>query len=180
MNPSPLDESYLEWLYSQVGNPKTKTASRSYWSLLRQLYTKEFVWFVPNDDNRAEDGRDLRYAFENEMHIVCDQEWLDLGCSMLELLIGIAQRLEFATEVRARAWFWHLIHNLGLHDHTDAHYRSAGVEEEVDARLDKVIWREYRADGHGGLFPLRRRRPNQTGVELWYQMSAYILEREEG
>lgn len=59
----PLDEQYLKWLYRQVASSKYRNPARTYWSLLRQLYTTEFVWTVPNDDNRVEDGRDLRYEF---------------------------------------------------------------------------------------------------------------------
>jgi len=60
----PLDDLYLTWLYSQIGSIKLKQPSRTYWSLFRQLYTKEFVWIIPNDDNRIEDGRDLRFKFQ--------------------------------------------------------------------------------------------------------------------
>jgi len=46
----PLDELYFTWLYSQVGSVRTRNPARTYWSLLRYLYTKEFVWIIPNDD----------------------------------------------------------------------------------------------------------------------------------
>ena len=55
-----LDEDYLTWLYSQVGSVKLRNKAKSHWSLLRQMYTKEFIWLIPNDDNLLEDGRDLR------------------------------------------------------------------------------------------------------------------------
>ncbi len=46
----PLDERYFRWLCSQVVNVKLKNPSRTYWSLLKQLHTKEFVWIIPNDE----------------------------------------------------------------------------------------------------------------------------------
>lgn len=89
MSSPPLDELYFTWLYSQVGSVKDRNPSRSYWKILRKLFTKEFVWIVPNDDNRAEDGRDLRLEFLEEHDIQdVDPNWMRLGCSMLELLIG--------------------------------------------------------------------------------------------
>jgi hypothetical protein len=58
-----LDDLYLIWLYEQVGDVKVRSRNRTYWDLFRQLYSIEFIWFIPNDDNRAEDGEDLREQF---------------------------------------------------------------------------------------------------------------------
>jgi hypothetical protein len=55
----PLEEAYFRWLCNQVVNVKLKNPSRTYWSLLKQLHSREFVWIIPNDDNRLEDGRYL-------------------------------------------------------------------------------------------------------------------------
>jgi len=170
----PLDDLYLTWLYSQIGSIKLKQPSRTYWSLFRQLYTKEFVWIIPNDDNRIEDGRDLRFKFRDDEGLDdIDPEWMELGCSMLEMLIALSQRLSFEGEGKSRRWFWHLIENLNLNIYNDKH----GVPfEEVNAILDRVIWRTYNRDGSGGLFPLRRAARDQRKIEIWYQMSAYLLE----
>lgn len=171
----PLDEEYLTWLYAQVASVRQRSRSKTYWSLLRQLYVKEFVWWVPNDDNRVEDGRDLRYEFFAEMGIEDqDLDWTGLGCSMLEMLIGLSRRLEFEGGGLAKKWFWVLIDNLGLSEYHDNAYSDA---EAVDEILDCVIWRNYHADGRGGLFPLEAPEQDQTKIEIWYQLSAYILER---
>ena len=85
MTPELPDDAYLGWLYSQVASVHLKNPSRTYWSLFRCLYTTEFVWFVPNDDNRVEDGRALRYQFIEETGTEVDPEWLHLGCSMIDL-----------------------------------------------------------------------------------------------
>lgn len=170
----PLDELYFRWLYSQVGSVKQKNPARTYWSLLKQLFTKEFVWIIPNDDNRLEDGRDLRYEFVDEQNLDdVEPEWLGLGCSMLEMLIALANRLSFEDDQPADAWFWKLIENLGLRGFTD---RYPYDEEIVDEILDNVIWRTYEEDGRGGLFPLKHPNQDQRDVEIWYQLSAYLLE----
>ena len=170
----PLDELYFRWLYAQVSNVKLKNPSRTYWSLLRLLHMKEFVWFIPNDDNRLEDGRLLRFEFVelHELHDV-DPNWMDLECSMLEMLIGLSRRLWFEDDMPVDEWFWHLMENLGLNGLTD---RGGWSEQDVDEILDAVIWRTYEKDGRGGLFPLVEPKEDQREVELWYQMSEYLLE----
>lgn len=172
----PLDELYLTWLYDHVASVKLKNPSRTYWNLMRALFKTEFFWFVPNDDNRIEDGRDLRDEFLADQDIqVEDQDWLDLGCSMLELLIGLSRRLAFEAEGEPRIWFWEMIDNLGLYGYND---RVAFPHEAVKDILDQVVWRTYRRDGFGGLFPLQRADRDQRDVEIWYQLNAYLLERD--
>ena len=173
---APLDELYLNWLYAQVGSVKEKHPARTYWSLCRQLFTTEFVWIVPNDDNRLEDGRDLRKEFfEYEAIDDVDPEWMRLGCSMLEMLIGLSRRLAFEADGEPRDWFWVLMRNLGLDQCSDKYQHNY---EEIDDILNRVIWRTYRHDGHGGLFPLRNSETDQRDVEIWYQLNAYLLERD--
>lgn len=170
----PLDELYFQWLYSQVADPKLRGRTKTYWVLMRQLFTTEFVWFVPNDDNRLEDGRDLRYEFLVDSGIPdVHQEWMDLGCCMLEMLIGLSRRIAFQTDTPVQAWFWHILHNLGIANCNDA---AEDFTAHVDEVLQRVIFRNYDKDGRGGLFPLRNPEKDQTKVEIWYQMCAYILE----
>lgn len=173
----PLDDLYLKWLYRQVASVRLKDPTRTYWSLLRQLYTKEFIWLVPNDDNRVEDGRDLRHQFVISEGIDDpDPLWMGLGCSMLEMLIGLAHRCTFEAEGGSSEWFWHMVDNLNLGGFNDAYFRTEAQHRYVDNVLDTVIWRSYRRNGDGGLFPLRRSRRDQRQVELWYQLSCYLLE----
>ena len=173
---APLDELYLTWLYAQICSVKEKHPARTHWSLFRQLFTKEFVWIVPNDDNRLEDGKDLRREFlEYEAIDEVDPEWMRLGCSMLEMLIGLSRRLAFEAEGEPRDWFWVLMGNLNLDSCNDSIRHDY---EEVDEILDRVIWRTYKHDGHGGLFPLKHSDRDQRDVEIWYQLSAYLLEQD--
>lgn len=170
----PLDEAYFDWLYDQVGSVRIGNPSKTYWKMLELLFFKEFVWIVSNDDNRAEDGRDLRLEFVNEKGIKADRNWMDLGCSMLELLIGLSRRLAFEADGRASDWFWKLINNIGLDQYHDGMHLP---KEKINEILDNIIWRNYRPNGHGGLFPLDHAVEDQREVELWYQLSAYLLER---
>lgn len=171
-----LDEHYLTWLYSQVGSVKVRNPSKSYWSLFKQLYSTEFVWFIPNDDNRVEDGRDLRFEFLSDVGRNDDSDWINLGCSVMELLVALSRRLAFEAGGDSHDWFWVLIGNLGLSDYTDSYILKNSAEEEIEDVVNTMIWRTYDHDGHGGLFPLQDAQRDQRDVELWYQLSAYVLE----
>ena len=173
MSARDLDVRYLTWLYSQVSSTRTRTGPKTYWNLFHQLFQTEFAWFVPNDDNRAEDGRALRTEWTGEEGIEADHEWLSLGCNFLELLIGLSRRLSFETDGDVSVWFWQLIENLGMSGFTDARYFEA---EEVDDITHRVMFRSYDRDGNGGLFPLRRASKDQRKVEIWYQLSEYLLQ----
>lgn len=170
-----LDGRYLTWLYGQVGSVVEKNPSKTHWTVLRQLYTTEFVWFIPNDDNRAEDGRALRQEFLNYEGIRnVDPDWMHMGCSMLELMIALARRISFLDGKGPAAWFWQLMENLDLEKYND---NTLVPEKQIESILGDVIFRTYGRNGRGGLFPLRRASHDQTKVELWYQLNAYLLEQ---
>lgn len=168
-----LDDLYLSWLYDQVGGVRVRNKSRTYWDLFYQMYNKQFIWIVPNDDNRVQDGLDLRYEWLLDSDIPQPPEWTNQGCSFLEMLVALSRRLAFEGEGHPSTWFWHLIDNLGLHECTD---RPKYNQRMVDEILDSVIWRTYEPNGRGGLFPLRYPKHDQRDVELWYQMSEYLLD----
>jgi hypothetical protein len=174
----PIDDRYFEWLYGQVAAVRNRNPARSYWALCRQLYAREFVWFVPNDDNRVEDGKELRIEFMNEQDPgPADPAWMELGCSMLEMLIGLARRAAFQDGDNTIEWFWRFVDNIGLTDYTDeVMERDRGTQIDVEVALEQVIFRTYAPNGVGGLFPLQHAREDQRGVELIYQLYAYINE----
>lgn len=172
----PLDELYFEWLYRQVGDTRVKNPNRTYWGMLKQLFLKEFVWIIPKDDNRIQDGKDLRYEFVDQSGLGdVDQGWINQGCSVLEVVIAISRRLSFEIDGESRDAFWILLGNLGLLRYVDSRPLPADEIEEI---LDRFIWRTYSPDGRGGMFPLQHPGEDQTKVELWYQLSAYVLEKD--
>lgn len=174
---TPLDEHYFEWLYRQVCSAKVKNPNRTYRNLLWMLYTEEFLWFVPNDDNRVEDGKVLRHEYLQKHDLTPDDvglDWFELNCSFLEVLIGLARRLDFLMNGGQDEWFWEMLDNLDLHKYNDTVHIP---QQEVKRVVDRVVWRTYRYNGHGGLFPLQQAREDQRDTELWYQLNAYILER---
>lgn len=174
----PLDESFFIWLCNQVDDVTSDDPRRTHYKLLKQLYTKEFIWFVANDNNRLEDGKDLRRTFIHETigdqgMVTVDGEWMRLGCSVLELMVGLSRKLSFEAEGEPYYWFWRLMENIGLHKYSDDRRIPRRRVEDI---LDRLMFRQYDANGNGGFFPLRGPCDDQRGVELWYQMSAYISE----
>jgi hypothetical protein len=172
-----LDDFYFEWLYKEaVGATRDPNPARSFWMLARQLYEIPFTWSVPNDDNRAEDGKCLRDEFVMETHIQdVDQDWMDLDCSMLEMLIALSRRASFESSGETGDWFWHILRNLQIDRYSDLRYNT-GVKADVNRVVERIIYRKYERNGDGGLFPLRNATKDQRKAELLEQMSLYLLE----
>jgi hypothetical protein len=175
VNTKPLDELYFIWLYRQVANPDIRDPSLTYWKLLKELFTKEFIWLIPNDDNRIGDGKALRSEFVQDEDLSdVDRDWAELGCSVLELMLGLARRLAFEAEGEPHFWFWIMMENLGINKYSDE-WRLP--RKHIQKILDRVIFRTYKENGVGGFFPLKHPEQDQRKVELWYQLSAYVLEQ---
>lgn len=178
---SPLDEKYFAWLYRKIGAVTNRNPERGHWELARRLYTTKFEYFVPNDVNRAMDGIALRVEFlDKHPNVTYTLDWMNLECSMLEMLIALSRRLNYHTDDGALAggtggWFWELMGNVNLSHYTDAIWSNRCLEE-TDRVLNRINRRTYNTNGHGGLFPLTRPELDQRKVELWYQMSAYLIE----
>lgn len=175
----PINEVYFTWLCDRVNVNYGRPTDKTFHSLLGLLHGKEFVWVVPNDDNRLEDAMDLRHAFFNENHINNPGHLL-MGIpplSVLEVIIGLTERLAFLDGGNSSDWAWRLIENLGLHKQADP--ITPRKERYIDDILEKLIWRTYEPDGTGGFFPLAFPDGNQTKVEIWHQMTFYLGEQPE-
>lgn len=132
--------------------------------LMKQLHQTYFVWVIPMDDNRAEDGLELR----SRLDYISDED-----CSVLEMLIALAERASHQYGGSPLEWFGTFLENLDLLQFTDG---SVYNEYYVDEILHKWMTRDIQPDGSGGLFPLRHPPQDQRETEIWYQMSAYIIE----
>ena len=166
-----LEKDYFEWLTSQIiidGHRKVTM----YTGMLELLHQKEFVWIVPNDDNRIGDSMDLRAEFLGGAH-----HSFQKGVSVLEVLVSLSRRMEFTVEGDARKWAGKLLENLDLHKMQDP--LSKRKVELIEEILETLVWRTYDRDGVGGFFPLAWTEDDQTKVELWYQMNAYVNEMPE-
>jgi hypothetical protein len=171
----PLENLYFNWLVAKVLNLKPLRTSDTYLKLLRKLHRTEFVWMLSGDDNRADDGKELRREFILQAEIPDNPEWrTQIGCSVLEMLIAFARRAEFQDRTPTPDWFWEFITNLGLDKFNDKNFDS----EFVELVLDDLIWRTYAPDGNGGLFPIRNPIQDQRDVEIWYQFCEYLVDQD--
>lgn len=163
-NPGHNDTDYFRWLAGVVDVCGDVDSPDLF--LLRCLYDKEFFWTVHNDENRAEDVRGLVEMYEEETGQNPEH---DCSCSVLEVLIALAQRMNFQVGGNTASYFWEMVNNLQLFDRLDP--------KEINVKLDRFLYRIYSVDGHGGLFPLHRTRDDQRDIELWVQMSQYLHEK---
>jgi len=173
----PLDELYIEWLYkSFVGATSNPNPNSTFWELAKQLYEMPFTWIIEDDGNRAERGKELRQDFIRECEIQdIEVNWLQIDCSVLEMLASLACRASFESWGEPGDWFWKFLENLGLNHYNDRIYSKA-IMEEVDAVVRRWLDREYEKDGVGGLFPRQHAERDQTKVNIWYQLQGYLLE----
>lgn len=167
----PIEHVYFDWLCRKVNNPTVPTPSLTYFNLLKTLHQTEFVWVNSRDENRAEDGLELRVHFLILGDIPDDIEWRNAPCSLFEMLIAFSNRAEFATDYSSYFWFWHFIRNLDLYNYNDA---ADYDEETVKEILNAFLWREYEPEGYGGLFPIPETKNDQTHIEIWYQFCEYV------
>lgn len=170
----PIESAYFKWLCAKMMQPEMRTPSQTHWNLLRELQNTEFVWVEAMDENRAEDGLDLRREYVETTHDESDPSWAHLGCSVLEMLIAFSRRASFVTERRSRDWFWEFLRNLGIDHLSDGVFHG----HDISGILDRFVWRTYDYNGQGGLFPLDDPNEDQRKVEIWYQFCEYLVDHD--
>lgn len=172
-------EDYLNWLYSQI----EKRDSSDFKEFVYDLHSYPFICQVANDDNRVEDGIELRYKFADEKKVELSKEFLSEGCTLLEMLVALSYRMDFILFDQSRGprhqlYFWLFIDNLKLKKYTNDDEKGDISRKRKFNRvvINKFLRREYQANGSGGLFPLENPVSDQREVEIWYQMAEYINE----
>lgn len=171
------DEDYFVWLCELVD---AEDPDNGYDGLMRYLYNVEFsektAKLIPNDDNRIFDGIDLRREFEKESFYE-NYGCLEGPCSLLEMLIAMSYRIEDDFGIYDNiGWFWEMLRNLGISDMTDRNFYAPGGVDYVEEKVRRLLERRYSRDGSGSLFPLKNCSEDQRKLEIWYQMSFYIVE----
>lgn len=177
-----FNQDYFRWLCSLISlqgaiSPKTQT-------LCRDLHETFFTWSVPNDDNRSEEGIQLRLAYAEE---VPNADYSpDGNATVLEMLVALAIEMDgilgtLDDERRVNVWFNQLILNLGLigyDEQTDSPSECVKIRYHNSKLVNGFLNRTYSETGEGGLFPLKRPTEDQRNVEIWYQMMAYLNEKQ--
>lgn len=180
-----LSEEYFLWLCNKV---RLRNKRLHYTGLVKLLHEKKYYWSVRNDENRNDDGLALRATFVDEHDL--DQGHLEIQyflkgeyCSVFEMLVGVAERMNDilwnidTQENNTAKWFHELLTNLRLEKFTDDSEIDPMDDVEIEDILGTFLSRTYDFFGNRGLFPLKKRPlKDQTRVEVWYQMMAYLAE----
>lgn len=171
-------DPYFDWLKMAIGASNGSTSEYS--QMISAMHSMEFMAKLPMDRNRSMDGLQLRVDFMNE-HGPYGSSTNRGPCTFLEFLVALAKRMTFLTygdgNVRqTQYYFWRMISNLGLAKVTDDRWETSNRYFFVEDAVWRVNERNYTADGNGGIFPLKHPNEDQRGVEIWYQMNAWLME----
>lgn len=175
-----IDE-YFNWLCEIVCKNRVSDQI-TYTKLLTYLHNTAFRYSIQRDENRAEDGIELRYKFAYEKNlehyptIKEIESALSGPCSVLEMMVALALRCEHTimddakVGDRTRQWFWGMCRNIGLGGMRDGLFDKMEAEEIINRFLD----RQYEPNGKGGLFTIRGCDTDLRRVEIWHQLCWYL------
>lgn len=154
------DISYFEWLMSLVGiDPRTQARD---FMIANELFHIPYRWHFQLDENRAVAGSALREQYST-LYAIMDDDIPEGPCSVLEMLVALAQRMSENSGIKTEDCYHEMIKNLGLY--------GASLTD-----ISKIVnqW----MDGRGGfsLFPLHHYKGNGDNLDLWTQMTIYINE----
>lgn len=173
-----LNDIYFDWLMQLVCEDE-RVDCRNYYKLFGLLHDTIFYSLVPMDENRADDGIELRYRFGYEKGIearIIASELDYRPCSVLEMLVALVVRCEEHIAVdpevgcRFGRWFWTIMSNLGLDSMTDLDF-DWDTAHDI---LDRFLNREYGPHGEGGLVYLPDCKEDLRHADIWYQMMHYL------
>jgi len=179
-----IEQAYFIWLCSSIGvDSQGKEHNISYWLLIKELYNIEFYAVLEKDMNRSDDVIRLRERYVESIHHEITGMY-EHSVSVFELILAVAHRVKDAmddlshplTEADVGQWFWHLIRNLELWRFNDINFEDQNGSKLVSNIVYNFLSRTYNSDGQGGLFPIIHPEKDQTKLEIWYQMMAYLLE----
>lgn len=172
-----INNEYFEWLYDIVCHNRYSDRI-SYRKLLMLLHNIEFIFTLPMDENRANDGEKLRDRFilSNQYG---DKEYdyiNDRPCSVLEMMVALAIRCEEdimddpKIGDRTGQWFWQMVNSLGIGDLYDSRFD----KRAASTIIHKFMHHDYEPNGEGGLFTILDCDIDLRGVEIWDQLNWYI------
>ena len=178
-----LNELYFEWLCSLVENEEY-SGGQSYTELFRYLHETEFIYSIPMDANRFEDGVDLRYRFAYECghdNRMIASYLDDKPCSVFEMMTALSLKCEehimydpdFGN--RTSEWFWNMLKSMKLDMMSDENFD----EEYVKRAIIKCLERRYTKKGKGGFFTIDNCSCDLRTVDIWRQMCWYLERRKQ-
>jgi len=194
MNPY-LHKEYFDWLCSLVGANETGPFC-VYSNLLTRLFQTDFNIIREFDNNRAVNGKYLRYYFDSNRDDYASNEQSPYHksgnfynenqcypCSILEMMIALAKDIDvqylYSNNCRLLIWFWIMIESLGLANKLDGYWDNTSDHDEVDWILRAFNLDAYELTQDGEyrptalLFPIRNIEGYQQVHNLWEQMTIW-------
>ncbi len=183
-------ESYFSWLCMISHMDSDDSDKNSYFTLARILNDTVFYSPVSMDNNRIQDVFNLRSEWTDRMveaGYFYPDDALNMPCSVFEVMVALANRYENQVMWdpdygnRTYIWFNDMLNNFlvanGLtRDYVNDDVINMGTEITIRNGLETLLDRTYEFNGYGGFFPLHYSRRDQTKIELWSQMSQYMVE----
>lgn len=172
-------KGYYKWLVAKLDDGKHNLAK--FQLLLQNLYLTRFYAVNSSDRNRAIDGTILRRKYEEETgeNGAEAAAHLDGDCSMLEMMVALAERIEsdylsdFRKGNQVGSWFWEMLNALGLSGMDNENFKDEDFEETMVRFLTK--------EGNGRLgrppvplFPNDRPGLHLEKLPLWDQMLDWV------
>lgn len=171
-----IQDEFFEWMYQLI-------AGKGYSDCLKVLYDKEFYAIMQLDDNRLMDGCEVRYRFADECNIprsVIDRQFDRTKCSVLEMMVGLAIRIEESMMAdedfgdRTSMWFWIMMKSLGLNEMRNDRIRNEFDTLDTIGIIDNFLNRGYKSNGEGGLFTVNDTSKDMRDLDIWYQMCMFF------
>lgn len=179
------NHSYIEWLESFTIDERLSDDRRpTYRYLLRKLWSMSFYGSIGNDDDRGDEGLELRIRYNSilaknsgiSLNSIPDTNIIFGECRVLEMLVALSMRMydimqDMGVYNSVSRWFWEIMHNVGF----DALDDSVYIESNGDAVVENVVTdilelRERKSGRPGGWFYVQ----DWRYLEIWYQMHEYL------
>lgn len=170
-----IKTEYFSYLVDKVCDKKHHRVD--YIPLLDLLHSMKFEWSIDMDANRASDGEYLRKKWlQREGIYEYLYEFDGEKASVLEVLVGIADRLEFQVGDVMKGdhtadRFWEILRNLDIEKYDSGNFKPLNIKEKVR----NWMYRKYKKDGFGSIFPVKNCEKDMRTLQIWDQMSVYIM-----
>lgn len=133
---------YLPWLIER-GCLGDYRALASVWDEI------EFVWYIPEDEDKAIQALRMRDEYSYELDRPTPREG---AVSFLEVFVSITDTLTAMVYQDREEFTRSILMNLGVSDAVDSRFLGAALYARALDSAETVMYRTYQKNGSGGLF----------------------------
>ncbi len=179
------NHSYIEWLESfTIDETMSDDRRPTYGYLLKKLWSMPFYGSIGNDDDRGDEGLELRTRYNSilarntgvDFRLIPDANAIFGECRVLEMLVALSMRMydlmqDMGVYNSVSRWFWEIMHNVGFDDLDDSVYLESNGDQVVENVVTDILELHERKSGRpGGWFYVS----DWRNLEIWYQMHEYL------